>query len=124
MTLLLWRRHNTSAMVSPMVVLRYRSPGAGADPIQKYLDKLPGAEAATLADALAGIADDGLASVSTRQLRGRLWEIKLGAHRFAYVLLSGERLVLLHAWRKAGQKAPKTDLETALGRMKEILDWE
>lgn len=57
--------------------------------------------------------------VSFRQLEGKLWEIKVGAIRILYTVLSGPELVLLHLYRKQGQKMPLDEKAVALRRMKE-----
>lgn len=60
-----------------------------------------------------------------RQIEGKLWEIKIetkgGGYRFFYVMLSGEMMMVLHAYRKQGQRAPRNELEVAKKRMKEVL---
>ena len=61
------------------------------------------------------------APVSLRQLQGKLWEIRLGRHRVAYVIVTGPEMVLLHAFKKQGQRTARSDLDLALRRAKEIL---
>jgi len=45
-----------------------------------------------------------------------------GGYRAAYVMVSGEEMVWLHAFRKSTQKTPQKDLDMAEKRMKEILE--
>ncbi|MBI5198373.1 MAG: type II toxin-antitoxin system RelE/ParE family toxin [Nitrospirae bacterium] len=59
-----------------------------------------------------------------RQIRGKLWELRISRHRVFYVIIDAEMMVLLHAYKKQGQKAPAHELETALRRMKEVLEEE
>ncbi len=106
-----------------MRVLWYRT-SAGNDPVKKYLLALPAEEAAELYAHLKEIENNGLAAAVTRQLRGRLWEIKYRAQRLLFVLLPGGRLVLLHAFRKSSKKAPPRDVDLAWSRMKEVLETE
>jgi phage-related protein len=61
------------------------------------------------------------APVSLRQLQGKLWEIRVGRHRVAYVLLAGPQMVLLHAFKKQGRRTPRHEIELALRRAKEVL---
>jgi phage-related protein len=61
------------------------------------------------------------APVSLRQLEGKLWEIRMGRHRVAYVIVTGSEMVLLHAFRKQGQRTARSDLDLALRRAKEVL---
>ncbi len=74
-----------------------------------------------MADAFWRIETYGLAAANTRQIRNRLWEVKVSAHRAFYVLLNGDELVVLHAYRKQGQKAPPNEVALAESRMLEVL---
>ena len=57
-------------------------------------------------------------------LRPSLWEIRMsgkdGIARAIYVKASGQRLVVVHAFQKKTQKTPKTALEIARKRAKEV----
>jgi phage-related protein len=107
------------------VRVRRYTPG-GADPVAKYVDDLAPREAARVAAATQAIELRGLdeSGVSTRQVRGRLWELKLGAQRVFFVLISGPTMVLLHGYTKGSQRAPTREIETALARMKDVLAGE
>ncbi|CCD29942.1 Putative hypothetical protein [Candidatus Glomeribacter gigasporarum BEG34] len=75
---------------------------------------------------LKSIEDMGLDSprVQLRQIKGKLWEIKVRAtvgYRIFYVLLQKEVLVLLHAYQKQSQKAPAKELAIAEKRMLEVI---
>jgi phage-related protein len=63
-----------------------------------------------------------LQNVNTRQLEGKLWEIKYPRHnRIFYVLMDQENMYLLHACKKQKGKAEKFELDKARNRMKDIL---
>jgi len=60
--------------------------------------------------------------MNTRQLEGKLWEIKYPRHnRIFYVLMDQENMYLLHACKKQKGKAEKFELDKARNRMKDIL---
>lgn len=59
--------------------------------------------------------------VEFRQIDGKLWEIKIGSHRVFYVVIDREEMVLLHAYKKQGQKLPVKERDIATRRMKELL---
>ena len=62
-----------------------------------------------------------LKTLNTRQLEGKLWEIKYPRHnRIFYVLLDGDNIYLLHACKKQKGKAEKFELDKARERSKEI----
>ena len=99
----------------------YRTAG-GASPVEKYLVDLDSKERAAVADALKAIEISGLraAGVRTRQIKGKLWEIKASQQRVFYVVVMGGEMVLLHAAKKEGQKADRGDVETAELRFREV----
>ncbi len=73
------------------------------------------------------IASAGLESLSGRHvkhLEGKLWELRLtgrdGIARVLYVTAIGRRVVVVRAVVKKTQKIPRTEIELALGRAKEI----
>jgi len=57
--------------------------------------------------------------LNTRQLRGKLYEIKHGDNRVMYVIKDGDNVYFLHACQKQKGKAEKFELETAMRRAKE-----
>jgi phage-related protein len=87
---------------------------------------MTGDRAAILA-VLKDIETHGLSAVGCqfRQIEGKLWEIKIkaprGGYRIFYVMISSEKMMCLHAYKKQGQKAPKKELEVARKRLKEVL---
>jgi phage-related protein len=105
-----------------MTVRFYTTPG-GSNPVRDYLEDLPDADLAAINDALLALQEEGLNApgVILRHIGGKLWELKVGRHRVFYVVIQGPEVVLLHAYRKQGQKAPMHELETARRRLKEVL---
>ena len=59
-----------------------------------------------------------------KHLDGALWEMRLigrdGIARAIYVTASGQRVIILRAFRKKTQKTPRSELELARSRAKEI----
>jgi phage-related protein len=96
---------------------------SGRAPVLEYLDRLSTEERARVFGRIAEIEEHGLDSVGVqfRQIRHKLWEIKWTAHRIFYACPRADEIVLLHAYRKAGQKLPQPELKVALRRMKETL---
>ncbi|MBI5044104.1 MAG: type II toxin-antitoxin system RelE/ParE family toxin [Nitrospirae bacterium] len=90
--------------------------------VSDYIDKLPKEQSAMIYAVLEDIKQYGLQAplVSIRQIKGKLWEIKISQTRIFYVVIEGNTMVLLHAYKKQSQKAPQHEIETALRRMKDI----
>jgi phage-related protein len=59
-----------------------------------------------------------------KHLDGRLWEMRLkgrdGIARVLYVTATGRRVVVVRAFVKKTQKAPRREIELALKRAKEV----
>jgi len=104
------------------VKITFYGTAGGASPVEKYLVDLDSKERAAVADALKAIEISGLraARVRTRQIKGKLWEIKASQQRVFYVVVMGGEIVLLHAVKKEGQKADRGDVETAGLRFREV----
>lgn len=58
--------------------------------------------------------------LNTRQLRGKLYEIKYSDNRIMYVIKDGDNVYFLHACAKQKGKTEKFELETAINRAKEL----
>ncbi|MFR5264064.1 type II toxin-antitoxin system RelE/ParE family toxin [Clostridium sp.] len=105
-----------------MNVFRYETDG-GKDVIINYVDKLPKRERATYYAIQAKLEEDGLKaldSLTTRQLRKKLWEIKATKNRYMYVLADEDNIYILHACRKQKGKAEKFELSKAIKRAEEL----
>jgi phage-related protein len=106
------------------VEIRFYVTPAGNSPIERYLDGLEETERAIVADVFEELRVRGFSGTgfTSRQIDGKLWEIKVSRHRVFYVAISGPILVLLHVYKKQGQKAPRSEIDVAKSRMKEVLD--
>lgn len=58
--------------------------------------------------------------LDTRQLKGKLWEIKFYDNRIMYVLYDEQNIYFLHACQKQKNKAEKFELDKAIRRAKEV----
>lgn len=89
--------------------------------ILSYVEKLAKAEQLEIYDVRAEIRRNGLDAfekLNTRQLRGKLWEIKVSQNRIMYVIMNQDGVAFLHICKKQKGKAEKQDLEKALSRAK------
>lgn len=107
-----------------MNVHTYRTLG-GKDVITGYLDKLPEKESAEGYYILRKLEEEGipfLKTLNTRQLDGKLWEIKFHQHnRVMYVVVDKNNLYLVHACKKQKGRAEKHELNKALRRTKGLI---
>ncbi len=105
-----------------MIIEYYQTP-SGRSPVVDYLRQLPLEERAQIDAVLEDIEIHGLTAplVSMRQIDGKLWEIRIPPRsRIFYVVIERHRMILLHAYKKQGQKAPQREIETARRRMAEF----
>ena len=67
---------------------------------------------------------ENLGEPHVKHLEGKLWEMRLkgrdGIARALYVTAVGRRVVVVRAFSKKTQKTPRTEIELALRRAKEI----
>lgn len=92
--------------------------------VEEFLNDLPKHERAEVDAILEDLKDHGLAAplVSMRQIRGKLWELRISRTRIFYVMLGSNTMVLLHVYKKQSQKTPHHEIETALRRMRDLLE--
>jgi len=98
----------------------YHSAG-GKNVILSYVEKLTKPEQLEIYDTREEIRKNGLDAfekLNTRQLRGKLWEIKVSQNRIMYVIMDQNGVAFLHICKKQKGKAEKQDIEKALSRAK------
>ena len=100
----------------------------GKSPVLEYVDGLQARERAKVYYHLRLLRQFGinLREPHARPLEGHkpLWELKPGPIRLFYFAHKERRFIILHAFRKKGQKAPRRYIETAERRMAEFLEGE
>jgi phage-related protein len=95
--------------------------------VDAELDALPATIQARLSRIVELIEALGLEKVGephVKHLDGKLWEMRPkaqdGIARAIYVTATGRRVVIVHAFVKKTQRTPKTALELARQRAKEV----
>lgn len=94
----------------------------GKNVIKEYISTLPMDERRELYQIRHEIILNGFSAfqeLNTRQLRGKLYEIKHSNNRIMYVIKDGDNVYFLHACQKQKGKAEKFEIETAIQRAKE-----
>jgi phage-related protein len=61
-----------------------------------------------------------LSTPYVRHIEGSLWELRPGSIRLFYFLYTNNTFIILHGYRKKGDKAPKREIDTAMRRMREF----
>lgn len=101
-----------------MEIYDYLTSG-GKNVILDYIDDLPKDERLEIYDIRDEIRQNGLDAfekLNTRQLRGKLWEIKVNKNRIMYVIINYESVAFLHICKKQKDKAEKQEIEKAIKR--------
>jgi phage-related protein len=100
--------------------------GRGRDPVKEFILALAEDEQAALVGVIDLLQELGvsLRFPHSRPVDQGLWELRGGAGRIFYFAHTGRRFVLLHAYRKHSQKAPRREIETALRRWADYLERE
>ena len=104
-----------------MRIKTYETSG-GKNLILEYINDLPRDEMLEGYSIIKRLTDNRLDELNTRQIRGKVWEIKFYRHnRLFYILMEKNCIYLLHACKKQKGKAEKFEVCTALKRANEIL---
>jgi len=93
----------------------------GKNLIKEFLSGLPVPERTYGYGIRHKIVKDGLKAfdgLETRQLFGKLWEIKFFNNRIMYVIFDKDNVHFLHACKKQKGKAEKFELDKAVQRAK------
>ena len=104
-----------------MDIFDYYTEG-GKNLIKEFLSSLPIPERTYGYGIRHKIIQDGQKSfdgLDTRQLVGKLWEIKFFNNRIMYVIFDKDTVHFLHACKKQKGRAEKFELNTAIRRAKE-----
>lgn len=101
-----------------MKIYDYMTSG-GKNLIRRYIDSLPLREQVDVYNIRDEIENNGLDAfekLNTRQLRGKLWEIKISKTRVMYVIIDAQSVAFLHICKKQKGRAEKKEIETAVRR--------
>jgi phage-related protein len=104
-----------------MKIIDYTTDG-GKNVIKEYLSSLPKKECHDGYQIRHKIWQNGqeaLDVLDTRQLKGKLWEIKFSNNRIMYVIKDKDSIYFLHACKKQKDKAEIFELEKAIKRAKD-----
>ena len=96
---------------------------SGKNLIKDYLKSLPEIEMYVgyrIRHMLGSRGLSALEELDTRQLKGKLWEIKFSKNRIMYIVADSENIHFLHACKKQKGKAELFELDTAIKRAKDI----
>lgn len=95
--------------------------------VKAELDALPveiRAKLVRIVELMATFGPQHMREPHLKPLRDKLWEMRMtgrdGIARAIYVLASGRRIVIVHAFMKKTQKTPAAALRLALDRTKDI----
>lgn len=103
-----------------MQIYDYATAG-GKNVIMDYIMKLSKKECLEILDIRNEIECTGVDAffkLDTRQLRGKLWEIKASQTRIMYVIIDQNGVAFLHICKKQKGKAEKQEIQKALNRAK------
>lgn len=104
-----------------MKIFDYVTSG-GKNVIIEYIKELPQNLQLQILDIRSEIAKNGLDAFekfNTRQLRDKLWEIKVSQTRIMYVIKAQDAVYFCNICKKQKGKAEKHEIELAIRRAKE-----
>lgn len=112
----------TNQSDTPSWVVEFYTDHRGLSPVIEFLQSLSVRDRAKVARYLQLLGEFGpsLTMPHVRHIEGRLWELRPDAYRVLYVMLAGRRCVLLHAFRKKTQAAPRREIDLAVRRLNDL----
>ena len=109
-------------------LIEFYTDTQGKSPVVEFINDLPAKDRAKVRNMLRLLREFGvlLKMPHARPLIGHkpLWELRPGSIRMLYFAHVGRRFVILHAFRKKGQKTPSRHIATAERRMAGVLERE
>ena len=102
--------------------LRHYEDNRGAHPVGEFLESLTESDRAVVKAKLFYLQERGnqLREPFTKSLGDGLFELRVHAYRIFFCFRSGNRIVLLHAFRKKSRTTPRRDLDLARKRLQEV----
>ena len=95
--------------------------------VEREIAELPGdmqAKLRRIADMIEQLGLSAMREPYIKHLQGKLWEMRLtgrdGISRAIYVTMSGQRVVIVRAFRKKTQKTQRSEIELALKRVETL----
>ena len=95
----------------------------GRSPVLEFIDRMQNIEQSCVLRYIKLLQKYGplLRMPYARHIEGKLWELRADATRVFYFCALGDRFVLLHAYRKKSQEAPRKEIERALRYMQDYV---
>ena len=104
-----------------MQIYDYTTKG-GKNLILSYIDKLPNRQRQEAYEIRKMIQKDGMLALqilNTRQLKGKLYEIKFSGQRIMYVVRDKDSIYFLHMCSKQKSRTERIHLQLAIKRARE-----
>ena len=118
--------YNTTQNDSQQWSVEFYADAMGRIKVLEFINGLPAQERSAIKRSIELLLEFGIqlpapyvgAIVGHR----KLWELRVGSIRLLYFAHTGRRFVILHAFRKKGQKTPQREIAVAERRKAEFLE--
>lgn len=111
-------------------IILYYTTSSGENPVKKFIEFLAERQQKKLTRILSYIEEYGLVTAipHVKKLTGTsLWEIRILGQdniRVLYASVHFESILLLHGFIKKSQNTPKKEIETALNRLADWINYQ
>jgi len=110
--------------MKPTLKVNFFQTESGTEPVRDWLRDLPGPDRKVIGEDIKTVQYGWpLGMPLVRHLRGDVWEVRVQLQRrIARVLFATEKeaMILLHGFIKKSRETPKTDLDLAIERLKQL----
>ena len=85
-------------------------------PVQEYIDELNENHQKKIFSFVNKLVEESgrLGWPHAEHIKDKIWQLRPGPHRLFYFIFTGERIILLHIFRKKSQKTPRREIDRAL----------
>lgn len=111
--------------------IKFFKTSNGREPVREYLKDMALTNEKTTRDTLETISEflimlkakgNALGEPYIKHLQGPIWELRPKNRRILYCCILGNRIYLLHIFKKSTQKTPKKEIDKALNRYKILIN--
>jgi len=102
----------------------YENKRVKETPVQEYIDKLNQEHQKRIFSYVNKLVEESgrLKFPYTEHIKDKIWQLRPGPYRLFYFIFAGERIILLHIFRKKSEKTPPREIGRALNNYADFIN--
>lgn len=92
--------------------------------VREYIDKLSQKHQKRIFSYVNKLVEESgrLKFPCAEHIKGKIWQLRPGPYRLFYFIFTGERIILLHIFRKKSEKTPPREIDRALNNYADFIN--